>query len=236
MRVSSVNKVIDMLIAYIDDNNLVPNDRIPTEKEICEQLGVGRSTVREAYKVMQARGIIYAVQGKGVFVNDTFHLNGSGKVSFENKQEEFSDYMDVRTSMEKTAVRIAILRATPEQVHQLELIEEEFEEGLAAGNVWVMAEKDEQFHSTIALITQNPLIVQINDLVSNYFRTFRIDSFRRKDHREHAVSPHRMIIQAFREKNPELGELIIGQHMNQSAEDFASIMKQTKKKPARKKA
>ena len=53
-RISVVEQVIERLEEYITENNLKKGDKMPTEKEVCEMLEAGRSTVREAYRMMQA--------------------------------------------------------------------------------------------------------------------------------------------------------------------------------------
>ena len=80
--------------------------------------------------------------------------------------------------------------------------------------------KDEQFHTKIAEITGNPLLIQVQAIVADYFRNFRVRSFRVAENRDHAVNPHNMIIQAFLSRNEDLGVLIMQQHLAESFSDF----------------
>lgn len=218
--VSVVDRVIDRLLLHVKENKLGAGAKMPTEKEVCEMMSVGRSTVREAYKVMQTRGIIHSVQGKGVFINPTFHLDDLSANPFGDQEIRMGDYMDVRTAIETTSVRLAIRRATETQMKELEKIHQEFLEGIEQNNVWKMADKDEEFHSKIAKITGNPLLIQVQDVISEYFKAFRVRSFGNAKNRNHAVNPHAMIIQAFRDRNDELGVLVMKQHLIQSYEDM----------------
>lgn len=222
--VSAVDQVIDELLLHIKKNQLGPGSKMPTEKEVCEMMGVGRSSVREAYKVMQTRGIVHSVQGKGVFINDTVHLNNLSANPFGDQEMRMGDYMDVRTAIEITAVRLAIQRATETQIQSLEVIHQDFLKGIEQSNVWKMANKDEEFHSQIAAITGNPLLIRVQDTVSEYFKSFRVRSFGISKNVSHAVSPHAMIIQAFRDRNPELGVLVMTQHLDQSYTDMRACL------------
>ena len=64
-RISIVDQVINNLKEYIVEGNIDVGDKMPTEKEICEMYGVGRSTAREAYRMMQAIDMIDVRRGKG---------------------------------------------------------------------------------------------------------------------------------------------------------------------------
>lgn len=64
-RISIVDQVINNLKDYIVEQNVAVGDKMPTEKEICEMYGVGRSTAREAYRMMQAIDMIDVKRGKG---------------------------------------------------------------------------------------------------------------------------------------------------------------------------
>ena len=66
-RISIVDQVINNLKDYIVERNVAVGDKMPTEKEICEMYGVGRSTAREAYRMMQAIDMIDVKRGKGAY-------------------------------------------------------------------------------------------------------------------------------------------------------------------------
>ena len=67
---SLVDIVVDQLIGYILRDNMQPGDKIPTEAELIQMLGVSRSTVREAVRRLETRNILEVRQGAGTFVSD----------------------------------------------------------------------------------------------------------------------------------------------------------------------
>lgn len=223
-KVSIVDQTINQLLAYISAEKLGPGDKMPTEKEVCAMVGAGRSTVREAYKVMQARGIVSSRQGKGVFLNDTQdHVLSNGN-PFGDKEMQIGDYMDVRTAIETTAVRLAIKRATDSQIRELEQIQAELEQSVSDGDIWKMSELDENFHAAIAEMSNNPLMIHVNNIVAQYFKAFRLRSFGGIDNRFHVIPSHAMIIRAFQDRNCELGMLVMRQHLEQSYDDINAIL------------
>lgn len=223
-KTSVAEKLIDRLLLYIDDHHLEAGDRMPSEKEVCEVYHVGRSSVREAYKAMQSRGLVVSMQGKGVFVGSKIDLGVADGAPLGNSTMQIRDYIDVRVAIETASVRLAIQRANEQQIEELKQIHREFLASLESENVWLMAEKDEQFHSEIAEIAGNPLLIQVQAIVADYFRTFRVRSFRSVENRNHAVNPHGMIIQAFQSRNEDLGVLIMQQHLAESFDDFIGIV------------
>ncbi len=60
------------LIEYIRNNNLKVGDKLPTENEMAEILGVGRLTLREVLKVLREEGLIYTIHGIGTFISGSF--------------------------------------------------------------------------------------------------------------------------------------------------------------------
>ena len=62
-----VDQTIDWLKEYIEENQLKEGDRMPTEQEVCNMCGIGRSTVREAYRMMQALKITSPIREGSLF-------------------------------------------------------------------------------------------------------------------------------------------------------------------------
>lgn len=73
-RISIVDQVINNLKEYIVEGNIDVGDKMPTEKEICEMYGVGRSTAREAYRMMQAIDMIDVRRGRAL-ISRAFRRN-----------------------------------------------------------------------------------------------------------------------------------------------------------------
>lgn len=232
-KVSITDQIVDFLMLYIDQHNLSKDMKMPTEKEVCEMMGVGRSSVREAYKALQARGIVVSVQGKGVFVCKDTQAGVDKENPFFDKQMSIRDYIDVRSSIETAAVRFAIQRATPEQIEELRAIHASFVKSIEQNNVSKMASYDELFHMRITEITNNPMLIQMEEIVNKNFRPFRLRSFQEHCNTVHAVNPHAMIIEAFAQKNEELGVLMITQHLKLSFEDMEGIIQAAAEKERR---
>ena len=66
-----VNEIITQLSQAIIEGDFKPGDKLPSEAELCEQLGVGRNSLREAIRVLNAMGVVKTKRGQGTFLQDT---------------------------------------------------------------------------------------------------------------------------------------------------------------------
>ena len=73
-RMPIVQQVVDKLKEYLFSGEIAVGDKLPVEKELCEQLGVGRGTVREAFRILEATGYVELRPGKGAFAARTSEI------------------------------------------------------------------------------------------------------------------------------------------------------------------
>ncbi len=70
---SVVERIIDEITNAIINGSLKPGDKLPTEMELCESLQVGRNSVREAIKILEAFGVVYIKRSEGTFISSSFN-------------------------------------------------------------------------------------------------------------------------------------------------------------------
>lgn len=224
-RMSIVQQVINNLIDYIDENHCQAGDKMPTEKEICEMLGVGRSTVREAYRMLQAMGRVQSIQGKGVFVIDREAQDKENGLSwFKRYGNNVIDFMEIRTALEVMGVRLAIRRASEQDIRTLEKIHSCFLKAIEEKNEIAMTSYDEAFHNQIALMTHNVLMEKIQEVLAECFVGCRIELYKIDKNQQRAVEPHAKIIEAIKERNEEKAADIMMKHLQISLQDMQAAM------------
>ena len=79
---SVVENIIDKIISAIIAGELAPGDQLPTEIELCRDLGVGRNSVREAIKKLEAYGVVYIKRAEGTFVSETYRSTKMACIRF----------------------------------------------------------------------------------------------------------------------------------------------------------
>jgi DNA-binding FadR family transcriptional regulator len=129
-RSSLVTSAADALRTAIRDGRWPVGSRIPVEPALAEMLGVGRSTVREAVRILTTAGVLEVRQGSGTFVRAAV----DPMVTIERlRRSGLRDQFEVRCGLEAEAARLAARRATADDVatlHALLDLRGEFAEGV----------------------------------------------------------------------------------------------------------
>lgn len=190
--------------------DLKPGERL-MEVELANQLGVSRTPVREALRMLQLDGLVIMEPRKGAHV-----------ASITSK--EMQDVLEVRTSLEVLAAQLACERMKEEELAELRFALEKFENALAGKDPVVIAEADMDFHDVIVKSTNNEKLLQIlNNLRQQMYR-YRLEYL--KDFSNHArlLEEHRMLVDAIERRDKEEAGEISAEHIyNQEVSILRSI-------------
>jgi GntR family transcriptional regulator, transcriptional repressor for pyruvate dehydrogenase complex len=199
------------LLKMIETGKFPPGTKLPTEMELAARFGVSRLPIREALSVLRAAGVIYSRQGGGTYVEDKAGSALLHHIRIENEDAELLKYLfEMRKVLEPEAAYLAAIRRTPEQLEQmhraLEWMESDYED---EGNLGI--EGDIEFHRTIFLATQNPIMIHMMESLSTlYEKSAKITSqsnlgLRQK--RKTVYQEHLNILLAIEIGEPELAKV-----------------------------
>ncbi|WP_343247198.1 FadR/GntR family transcriptional regulator [Diplocloster hominis] len=221
-RISVTDTVVERIQELIDSGEYEPGQKLPTESNLCENLKVSRTSVREAMRMLQALGYVDILPGKGAYVAEYQKIpNHSNWYDIENAR--FNDFMEVRMAIETLAVRLSVERATKKQVGELESINQSFLEAVNNHDGPQMIMLDELYHSKIIEFTDNNLLININKQLLASFRKYRGDSFMNTSVYANAVEPHTRILQCFQIRAPLQAVEEMKNHLNITAKDMEII-------------
>jgi DNA-binding FadR family transcriptional regulator len=156
------------------ERGLDVGDALPTESELSAELGVGRNTVRESLKVLQALGVIEIRHGFGMFVapnNFSALVSGltfRGRLSLRHKGEEAMELIDVRQALESGLVGSAIDLLTDDHLAGLRSSMQAMEAAAAKGES--LAEHDAEFHRRLYAPLNNELLINLMDVFWQVYR------------------------------------------------------------------
>lgn len=155
--------IADQLLLEISERRIQPGDPIPTERELTRLFRAGRSSVREALRMLESRGIITAV-GSGSFAVAGYAnpLNSSLRLLLSLDQATMHDIYELRRILEGEAAALAAVRRTDAHVALMGEAIDEMERGLAAvgaERAELYIDGDLRFHLAIAEATQNGLLL-----------------------------------------------------------------------------
>lgn len=176
---SAVDYVVDRITGEIISGELHPGDRLPTETELSEKYGVGRNSVREAIKQLQAFGILFIKRADGTFVTDSYKqpMLDPMLYSLILKKKDWSDFVQLRSVIDIGTLYVALAKPDVVQIvpRLTELVKETAEEmHQPEPSVDRILELDLEFHRTIAQTLSNPQV----DTVTSYIAKLTIPSRR----------------------------------------------------------
>ena len=225
-KIPITDEVVKRMRDLINSGAYAVGDKLPTEMELRSQLGVGRSTIREAFRVLQAIGLIELKAGKGAYVkshnDDAFETI---KKWFVEKEAEVSELMEVRMAIEPIAVKLAIQRGTPQQIEDIRQIHEAFKKAIGKKDAIELAALDESFHEAIVDASNNGLLRKIGLLMADAFVEYRNRSFAVVENVTNALGPHEEILDAILRKDIESAIHGIQRHLEVSLEDINKVVK-----------
>jgi len=220
-RIPVVQQVVTSIKEYLFSGEVSVGDKLPVEKELCEQLGVGRGTVREAFRMLEATGYVELRPGKGAYAARTSEVELNDIVQWFTEHEvETMDFLEVRLAIEPLSVRLAIRRCSDEDVAQLEAIHQKFVRAVKENDISNIVIYDEKFHAAIVEFSRNQLLISISKQVELQVKNFRSRTFYIPQNAENAIVPHERILDAFRCRDAAAGEQSMQAHINLAIRDL----------------
>ncbi|MGP9528000.1 FadR/GntR family transcriptional regulator [Glutamicibacter sp. AOP5-A2-18] len=208
------------ITTLILDRGLLPGDPMPTEQELMAELGVGRNSLREAVKVLQALGIVDTRHGFGMFVAKE-NLNAlqeslafRGQLSLRHHGHEANELVDVRQALETGLIGLAIQSVTKEHLQALEQVVTEMEAHAERDETFV--EQDKAFHRILFEPLENQLLTNLLGVFWDVYRTIydAVDTDTEITQPAKTAQDHRDILDAVRSRDVGTARSLISEHFN----------------------
>ena len=204
--------VFNTLRDAILTGKLVPGERL-MENQLAEKLGVSRTPVREALRMLELENLVELVPRKGAQVLDM-------------SEKDIVNILEVRSALEGLATSVACKKMTKEDLQQLKNMEVDFEKAVAENDVEHFVDIDEDFHDLIFAATEN-------DKLINIFRNLRIQLYRyrmaqaknNETSMSTIVAHHRSIIRAIENHDAEEGASIAQGHIKYQTESILRFVR-----------
>lgn len=199
------------------EHDEVANDRLVSERDLAEQLKVGRS-VREAYRALEAMGIIEIKHGEGTFIRpvSTESLAEVLAMACMFDQVTTRELMELRKILEVESAGLAALRHTMDELNSMEQFLGRMKRDIDSGDVG--EEADWLFHYTVAGATHNSLIVRLMDTIGDTMRRAlkkaRQDLFLTPGTPQRLLNEHCRIFEAIKKGNDKEARQAMYEHLD----------------------
>ena len=204
--------VFNTLRDAILTGKLVPGERL-MENQLADKLGVSRTPVREALRMLELENLVELVPRKGAQVLDM-------------SEKDIVNILEVRSALEGLATSVACKKMSKEDLQQLKNMEVDFEKAVADNDVEHFVDIDEDFHDLIFAATENDKLISI-------FRNLRIQLYRyrmaqaknNETSMSTIVAHHRSIIRAIENHDAEEGASIAQGHIKYQTESILRFIR-----------
>jgi GntR family transcriptional regulator, transcriptional repressor for pyruvate dehydrogenase complex len=187
--------VAERLVALIGDRSFQSGDQLPTERELTASFHVGRSSVREALRMLESQGVIRSASGGAFVVADAaYPLNSSLRLLLTlDERTRLHDVIELRSILECEAAALAAERHRPEHLARMERAIEEMAKGLEEPEGEVFIDADLRFHLAVAEATENRVLLHSMHAVRDVVRRMLMTVFYLPGSAARAVEEHRAI-------------------------------------------
>lgn len=211
--------------SLIEAGSYAPGDRLPPERELIDDLGMSRTTLRRALEALEREGAIWRHVGKGTFVAANSGGAAVGSLAELSRQLTPVRMMRARLCIEPAIAREAAINASGEAIIRMKLAKER---ASAAGN-WAEYEKhDDLFHRSIAEASDNILLLSLFDQLNQVRRAVAWGSVVRNSERppesHSSFTEHDRIAEAIEMRDANTAQEVMRQHIGSvSARLFGEI-------------
>ncbi|MET8472050.1 FadR/GntR family transcriptional regulator [Streptomyces sp. NPDC006422] len=212
-------QAIERVKAMIGGGDLQPGQRLPTERDLAAQLGISRSSMREAIRALTVLGVLEARHGSGIYVTQLEAgdlLETFGVVADLSRGTQLVELLEVRRILESTATALAAARITRSQLAE---VADHLAAMEATDDPEEILAHDLAFHRTIAAAAGNDTMAAILEGLSS--RTFRARVWRGYEQEgafERTRREHARILRALNDHDPEAARAAAAAHVGEVEE------------------
>lgn len=214
MRTPIRDQVIIYIKRLIIEQSLKPGDSLPTEVELAEQLGVSRSSVREATKTLSFLGIVQSAPRRGLTVGD---VDMGQIMEYLGFHFALSDYPKQRLLKSRFIVESGVLPETMARMAEDPTIYERLidiiEKAEKESDIDRVIALDTEFHQTLLRESGIDPLVAFGDLLATFFSRFREEFIFHRSHWKEGMKNHRKLVQALAEGKLQEARELLAEHM-----------------------
>lgn len=196
-----------------------PGEKLPNELELSQELGVSRTTLREAIRSLVTQGVLEVRRGKGTFVSEQVgEIEDFGFGGLERVKGQLRDLFELRSIFEPQAAKLACLRATEEELSDILEKGAAVEACIRSGQDRV--EADGAFHAAIVRATHNEFMVRLLPLIHRAVYT----AVGTGEHGERLAADtlrdHALLLEFFRRRDGAGAEHAMAIHMRHAMDEM----------------
>lgn len=205
--------MVEKLLSLILSGEWKAGDRIHPERELSQELGVGRASLREALKALELIGMVESRVGDGTFVCERFMFLSRPLLwaIVGDKMTEIDELVESRTVLECEIAGFAASRATAEDIAAIERQLNQMKAGVGDANV--LLDSDLQFHLAIARAGHNQILFNAVEMIRSLMYQWMLVTLHVPGVSARVIAQHEAILKAITKRNAEAAREAMRSHL-----------------------
>ena len=213
-KVGLADRVVQEIQTLIIEGQLEPGMKLPPERDLAEQIGVSRTVIREAVRILVTKGLLETKPGIGTIVREVTsdQISESLNLLLKTKNVSIEHLHQVRSILEVEIAGLAADQATQEEIAILQQIMIEMEQVKNEPTKFVG--KDNDFHRGLAQTTHNPLLILLLDSIRDLMQEVRLRVYQHPDIFDNVIPDHYKILEQVSAKNSTGARQAMQEHLD----------------------
>jgi GntR family transcriptional regulator, transcriptional repressor for pyruvate dehydrogenase complex len=195
---------------FVRESSMAPGDQFPPERELSHRMQVSRTSVRQAFVVLQALGFVDVRHGEGVFLRRTRGF-GESLTKLLERRRRLPEVHEAREALEVKLAELAAAHRRENDIKAMRAAVASMEAEIGAGGLGI--DGDAAFHHAIALASGNEILLHMIDAMAEVIQESRIESLSEPGRPPRSLEAHRRILAAIESKNMERAAEAMRQHL-----------------------
>lgn len=204
--------VFNTLREAILKGELKPGERL-MELQLASKLGVSRTPIREAIRMLQQEGLAVTIPRRGAEV---------AKMTEKNME----DVLQIREALEILAVQLACEKVTKQQIVHLGEAVEEFERAVKTGDLKQITQSDIDFHDKIYEAADNPKLVNLLNNIREQIYRYRVEYLKEEENYPNLIEEHRKIFAGLENRDKNFVTEMTEKHLKNQANAVKAIIRE----------
>ncbi|MCC8056254.1 FadR/GntR family transcriptional regulator [Cloacibacillus sp.] len=204
-------KVVEKLKGEIAAGNILPGDPLPSERQLMDTFGVSRSSLREAFRVMELLGLIESIPGKGRFVRHPRTISAD-RNTIQLEDSAILELMEARRILDPAIAGESAMRATPSDLTRILRVITTTEKTLSSPEERAQADFD--FHLLLAEATHNFVFINLTRMNFDLILATHERIYNLLDDKDAFLNEHKEMYEAILDHNVDRAREAASHHID----------------------
>ena len=202
--------IVEQLCTYIADNEMMPGEKLPAERDLATKLSVSRASLSQALVALEVQGVLSVRHGDGAILVRRPTEERAIRALREHA-DRIPDVIEAREALEVKLAGLAAARRTDAEMAAIDAAIATMEAEVEAGERGVVG--DEMFHEAITAAAHSSLLAKLMHEISGLIRETRIESLSQENRPRASLEGHRKIADAVRKQDPREASRAMAEHI-----------------------